>query len=196
MCLDAWASMIVFTIATVAFYALGATVLHRQGLIPKEGKMIETLSQMYVGVFGTWTTMAFLIGAWAVLFKTLYVATASNSRLTADFLNLAGFVRYDGSDARRRMIRIFCVIFPLVALAEYLWMGDPTFMVLIGGVAQASTLPIISGATLYLRYRRTDPRLAGSRTQDVLLWLAAASMSVVAIYFIWTKLQPFLVDAS
>jgi Mn2+/Fe2+ NRAMP family transporter len=190
MTLDAWASMIVFTVATVAFYALGATVLHRQGLIPKEGNMIETLSQMYVGVFGTWTTIAFLIGAWAVLFKTLYVATAGNSRMTADFLNLAGFVRYDGSDARRRVIRIFCVVFPCVALAEYLWMGDPAFMVLIGGVAQASTLPIISIASLYLRYRRTDPRLATFGTQDVLLCFAAASISIVALYFMWTKLQP------
>ena len=31
----------------------------------------------------------FLVGAWAVLFKTLYVATAANSRLTADFLAIA-----------------------------------------------------------------------------------------------------------
>ena len=48
--------------------------------------MIETLSKMYVPAFGEWTEIFFLVGVWAVLFKTLYVSTASNSRLTADFL--------------------------------------------------------------------------------------------------------------
>ena len=35
MQLDAWFSMVVFTVATVAFYFLGAAVLHPQGLDPK-----------------------------------------------------------------------------------------------------------------------------------------------------------------
>jgi hypothetical protein len=48
MYLDAWVSMIVFTLATVCFYILGATVLHRQSLNPEGKDMISTLSQMYV----------------------------------------------------------------------------------------------------------------------------------------------------
>jgi Mn2+/Fe2+ NRAMP family transporter len=195
MCLDAWASMVVFTVATVAFYFLGATVLHQQGLSPKGDEMIATLSKMYVGVFGEWTTLAFLIGAWAVLFKTLYVASASHSRLTADLISLAGLVRYDGSAARGRVIRGFCVFFPLLALSEYYWLGDPPTMVLIGGVAQAVTLPIIAGASLYLRYRRTDPRLAPSRLQDVCLLLAVSCVSIFALYFLWSKLQPWIMAA-
>ncbi len=43
--------------------------------------------------------VGFLLGAWAVLFKTLYVATAANSRLTADFLNLVGRWRPSGPAA-------------------------------------------------------------------------------------------------
>src|SRR5262249_28668503 len=90
MQLDACSSMIVFTVARVAFYLLGAAVLKPQGLDPKGADMIQTLSQMYVQPLGRWTREVFLIGAWAVLFKTLYVATAANSRLTADFLHLTG----------------------------------------------------------------------------------------------------------
>src|SRR5262245_57372650 len=88
MHLDAWVSMVVFTVATVAFYVLGATVLYRQGLHPEKSHMIETLSGMYVPTFGSWTKIFFLIGVWAVLFKTLYVASASSSRLSADFLGI------------------------------------------------------------------------------------------------------------
>ena len=120
MQLDAWFSMVVFTVATVAFYLLGAAVLHPQGLDPKGSEMIPTLSQMYLQPLeGTplaglrsLTRVGFLLGAWAVLFKTLYVATAANSRLTADFLDLVGLWRPSGPAARERVIRLFCVIYP------------------------------------------------------------------------------------
>jgi Mn2+/Fe2+ NRAMP family transporter len=183
--LDAWVSMVVFTVATVSFYFLGATVLHRQGLHPAREKMIETLAEMYVPTFGDWTRFAFLIGAWAVLFKTLYVSSASHSRLVADFLSLAGFTRYRDPGERRQWIRRLSVFFPSLALVLYFLFRDPRGLVVFGGFFQAATLPVISGATIYLRYRRTDPRLAPSRWSDGLLWLAAISISCVAVYALW-----------
>jgi Mn2+/Fe2+ NRAMP family transporter len=182
--LDAWFSMAIFTIATVAFYVLGATVLHRQGLNPEKSKMIETLSEMYVPTFGTWTKIFFLVGVWAVLFKTLYVASASNSRLSADFLGLARVVRYDQAPTRPCWIRRFCVFYPLLALVLYLCFRDPKAMVIVGGFFQAATLPIISGAAIYLRYRRTDPRLAPSLWSDACLWLAFLAITAVSLYAI------------
>jgi manganese transport protein len=180
--LDAWVSMVVFTVATVSFYCMGATVLHRQGLHPKKQQMIETLSQMYVPAFGDWTKILFLIGVWAVLFKTLYVASASHSRLSADFLSLTGAVRYDEPGARGVWVRRFCVFYPALALVLYLWVGDPKAMVIFGGFFQAATLPIIAAATIYLRYRRTDPRLAPSRWSDAWLWFAFLTITAVALY--------------
>jgi Mn2+/Fe2+ NRAMP family transporter len=184
MYLDAWVSMIVFTVATVAFYVLGATVLYRQDLHPAKDKMIETLSEMYVPAFGSWTRVVFLIGAWAVLFKTLYVASASHSRLTADFLGLTRVVHYSEAGERFRWIRRFCVFYPALALALYIWQRDPKAMVILGGFFQAATLPIISGAALYLRYFRTDRRLAPSWLWDLCLWTAVISITAVALYAI------------
>lgn len=195
MKLDAWASMIVFSVATLAFYIMGATVLHSQGLVPAKEDMIKTLSQMYVPAFGSWTTIAFLIGAWAVLFKTLYVSCASHGRLTSDFLNLGGFVTFATAGERVRMIRSFCVFYPILALVLYLWVGNPPLMVQIGGIAQAATLPIISGATLYFRYRRTDRRLAPSRWSDILLWFAFLSISFVACYAFYDSISQMLAPA-
>jgi Mn2+/Fe2+ NRAMP family transporter len=184
MYLDAWVSMIVFTIATVAFYMLGATVLHRQGLVPEKTEVIKTLSEMYVPAFGAWTRVAFLIGAWAVLFKTLYVASASHSRLSADFLSLTGIVRYTEPTARPKWIKRFCIFFPALALALYFWQRDPKLMVIIGGYCQGVTLPIISIAALYLRYKKTDRRLAPSWISDAGLWLAVILITAVAAYAI------------
>jgi len=140
---------------------------------------------MYVPTFGEWARFAFLIGAWAVLFKTLYVASASHSRLTADFFNLGSFVRFENAAARGVWIRRLCVFYPSLALILYFVFRDPRAMVVFGGFFQAATLPVISAATVYLRYRRTDPRLAPSRLSDCLLWLAFISISVVAAYAIW-----------
>jgi Mn2+/Fe2+ NRAMP family transporter len=184
MYLDAWVSMIVFTVATVAFYIMGATVLHRQNLHPEKSQMIATLSEMYVPAFCAWAKIFFLIGAWAVLFKTLYVASASHSRLTTDFLGLNRVVQFDDAATRPRWIRRFCVFYPLLALALYLFVSEPRLMVIIGGFAQAATLPIITGAALYLRYFRTDPRLAPSRWSDACLWFAFITITAVALYAI------------
>jgi len=195
MHLDAWLSMVVFTVATVAFYCLGATVLHRQGLVPAKSQMIETLSEMYVPAFGEWTKVFFLIGVWAVLFKTFYVSSAANSRLTADFLGLTGLVHLGEGD-RERWIQRLVIFYPFLALAFYLGVRDPKLMVIIGGFAQAATLPIITAATLYLRYKRTDPRLRPSRWSDACLWFAFASIAAVSLYAIprwaYTDLWPAL----
>ncbi len=179
--LDAWVSMVVFTLATVSFYFLGATVLHPDpSLRPKGSKVIEVLSQMYEPTFGSWTKIVFLIGAWAVLFKTLYIASAGHARLTADFLSLTGAVKYSNAASRARIIRGLCVFYPLLALAFYLSVGDAKAMVNFGGFVQGITLPVISGAALYLRYFRTDKRIAPGILWDIVLWAAVLSLTALA----------------
>ncbi|HET6883581.1 MAG TPA: Nramp family divalent metal transporter [Pirellulales bacterium] len=183
MYLDAWVSMLVFTVATVSFYFMGATVLHKLHLVPEKKHMMERLAQMYVQAFGhPLTKTLFLIGGSVVLFKTLYVATASNSRLSADFVSLARFTSYADASARVRWINRFCVFYPLLALVLFFAFGDPAFMVLLGGFAQAVTLPLISGAAIYLRYKRTDRRLAPSLFTDICVWIAFLLIAAAALY--------------
>lgn len=189
MHLDAWVSMVVFTVSTVAFYLMGAAVLHPQGQVPKGQALIDTLSKMYIGPFGAWTRILFLIGAGAVLFKTLYLACAANSRLTTDFLVLAGMSSSRTAEHRAQMIRRLCLVFPLVALTFFLIGKDPKLMVTIGGVGQAATLPMIAGATLYFRYRKVHPALKPWIVTDVLLWIAVVCIYVVAAYIVPTQIM-------
>jgi Mn2+/Fe2+ NRAMP family transporter len=190
MQLDAWFSMVIFTVATIAFYFLGAAVLHPQGLDPKGKEMIPVLSLMYLqpleGTPLAWvrpfTRVGFLLGAWAVLFKTLYVATAGNSRLTADFLNLVGVWHPVDSAARERMVKLFCVVYPSLSLAIYYGFREPQGLIQAGGIAQALMLPFIAGATLYLRQRDADRRVGPAFLSDIFTWLAFFSISAVALY--------------
>jgi Mn2+/Fe2+ NRAMP family transporter len=182
MQLDAWFSMIVFTAATVAFYLLGAAVLKPQGLVPQGAGMLETLSLMYVQPLGAWTRVVFLVGAWAVLFKTLYVATAGNSRLTADFLGLIGVIPRDRPAVRENTIRVFCVFYPLLAFMLYVAVREPGGLVKVGGYAQGLMLPLIAGAALYLSRRDRDTRVEPSMITKALVLFAFVSITAVAIY--------------
>jgi manganese transport protein len=197
MQLDAWFSMAVFTIATVAFYLLGAAVLHPQGLDPKGSDMIPTLSRMYLeplegtplaGLRGL-TRIGFLIGAWAVLFKTLYVATAANSRLTVDFLHLVGVWNPGGAISRETLVKAFCVVYPAVALALYYGIREPQGLIKAGGIAQALMLPLIAGATLYLRGRDNDRRVGPAFLTDLATWLAFLGITAVAGYSVYGLFQ-------
>ena len=197
MQLDAWFSMVVFTVATVAFYLLGAAVLHPQGLDPKGPEMIPTLSRMYLqpleGTPLAWlrpfTQVGFLLGAWAVLFKTLYVATAANSRLTADFLHLVGVwhPRRSGGPRTHGQALLRGLSDPLSGL--YYAFREPQGLIKAGGIAQALMLPFIAGATIYLRRRDTDRRVGPSPLSDVLTWVAFLAISAVALYSIYDQLH-------
>jgi Mn2+/Fe2+ NRAMP family transporter len=195
MQLDAWVSTIVFTVSTLAFYFMGATVLHPQKLTPQGTKMIETLSQMFVGPFGAWTQVAFLIGAGAVLFKTLYLSCAGNARLFTDFLSLSGAARFTQPIQRARVIHWVSLLVPVIALVLFFAFKEPAFMVVVGGFAQALTLPIISAATLYFRYRKLDQRLTPSLFLDIMLWLAFVSITAVAVVAVWKQIADAITKA-
>lgn len=197
MQIDAWFSMVVFTVATVAFYFLGAAVLHPQGLDPKGAEMIPTLSRMYLQPLeGTslarlrpFTRIGFLLGAWAVLFKTLYVATAANSRLTADFLSRLGIWSEFKQARRERVIKLFCVIYPTLALGIYYAFREPQALIKAGGMAQALMLPFIAGATIYLRRRDADPRVGPSLLSNFFTWIAFFAITGVAVYSMFDQVR-------
>ena len=188
MQLDAWFSCLVFTVATVAFYILGAAVLKPQGLRPQGADMIRTLSQMYIQPLGLWTRDVFLVGAWAVLFKTLYVATAANSRLTVDFLDLAGIWKIRSDRMRERAVRTFCVVYPLLALGLFFAFREPKGLVAVGGFAQGLILPLIAGAAIFLRNRDTDRRVGPLFSTDILVWIAFFVIAGVAGYTLFDLL--------
>jgi hypothetical protein len=139
---------------------------------------------MYIPTFGTWTQLFFLIGVWAVLFKTMYVSSAGNGRMLADFVGLTKAVTYERPEQRHRWILRFSIALPAIGTVLYLFWRDPKVMTIIGGFFQAATLPIIAGAAVYLRYFRTDPRLAPSRFSDLCLWFAFLSMAACSLYAI------------
>ena len=90
MHLDILCSLVIYTMATVAFYLLGAGVLHRMGLVPAERDTITVLSNIYTQTLGDWALWLFYVGAVVTLYGTIFASTAAHSRLFADAVRIAG----------------------------------------------------------------------------------------------------------
>jgi Mn2+/Fe2+ NRAMP family transporter len=188
--LDVLLAMIFYTVVTVAFYFLGAAILHAQGAVPDGAEMVGTLSQIYTTTLGPWALVLFLTGAFAVLYSTLFVHAASYPRLLIDFFALLGILHVNGDEKKRQMwLRIFTLLLVCLYVLWYGLLKEPVNMVVIGGALQAALLPILAAATLYLRHKHLDPRIAPARLVTLLLWIAAVLMTAFALYSFITSLQ-------
>ena len=155
MKMDAWASMVVYTFSTLAFYLMGATILNRVGIIPENGDLVATLGEMYVPVFGEWAQSVFVIGAISVLYSTFFVAAAGSARVLADGFGLFGLIPND-ENSRMRWSRILSGLWPLGALSLYLFFTSPVSMVLWSGIAHSLMLPMVGFAALSFSLQKNN----------------------------------------
>lgn len=179
---DAALSLVIYTGATVAFYILGAAVLHSRGAQVTDSELIATLSHMYRDTLGDAGGWIFLIGAFAVLYSTFFVATASNARLLADALPIFGLLRYRDDRHRRTAVRLACVGLPVASATIYFFFPQPVLLVLIGAVGQGLMLPFLGLAALYFHHRRLAPVLGIRTAFTICLWIAALAMVIVGAY--------------
>jgi manganese transport protein len=189
MQVDAWISMVIYTVATAAFFLLGAAVLHKAGLeVNDENPMIPVLAKMYQQSFGQASFVVFLIGAFFALFSTTFVATASNARLFADGLQIFKFKIYADDEARQKMIKVGCLILPAISVIAFVTLGEPVKLVFIGAIAQGLMLPFLAIAALYFRHLRTDKPLVPGGAWTFFLWVASIGMIAAGVYQILGKL--------
>ena len=187
MRVDAGVSLVLYTSITVAFYLLGAAVLHARGLDVTNADMIHVLSQMFRESFGEWTLAIFLTGALCALYSTYFGATAANARLLADAVELFGLTRHRDAAARQRVVRRASVGISLLCAGVYLVWSQPVTLVLIGATGQALMLPFLALAAVRFN-RQLDPELRGPAFETAGLWLSALAMAALGGYQLWSLL--------
>lgn len=181
MYLDAFLSMLVYTLVTCAFYVLGAAVLHGRGEVPQGTAMMRTLSTVYTEAAGSGAMMLYLIGAIIVLFSTLFAGTAAWTRVFSDALGVAGILDLSDAQRRRNWIRGLAWFFPITFTVLGLTFKAPVMMVTAGGLANASLLLLVVYAAWTFRYRRLPVQLRPGRLYDVLLWVSFVSITAVGL---------------
>ncbi|HEX6984333.1 MAG TPA: transmembrane Mn(2+) transporter, partial [Planctomycetaceae bacterium] len=178
---DAFASMVVYTVATLAFFWMGVAVLHRLGLDPSGMRMVATLAETYVPVFGEYAKWLFLIGAIAVLYSTYLIASAGNARMITDGLRVARLIDRDNPATYRRVLTAWSVGLPLLCFVIFTSGVNPVTLILFAGLMQAIMLPVLAFSAMYFRYTLTDARLRPGPAWDACLALSSLALLVAGV---------------
>ena len=181
---DVWVTLCILTCATLAFFFLGAGVLHPLGLRPSGTETINVLSSMYTQTLGEWSFWLFSFGAFCILFSTVLSAIGAGSRAFPDLLVTLGFIDRQNLALRRKWIVGYVVAMPILSSGIYLSFQQPIALIVIGASYGAFMLPLQSYLTLYLQARRLDPRVRPKR------WVTWA---VGAIFVVQALLSAFIV---
>jgi Mn2+/Fe2+ NRAMP family transporter len=188
MHLDITCSLAIYTMATVAFYLLGAGVLHRMGVVPAATDTVVVLSRIYTETLGGWALWVFYAGAVVTLYGTILASGAANARIASDAARIMG--RYRRDDARSRLIwrNRFVVLLGGTPAVLYWLIESPVQMVVAGGIAQAMMLPLLGSAAIYLRHSHLPSSLQPSAFTTIVLWISTGVMFGFAGYYVWNQM--------
>ncbi|MCA9036741.1 MAG: Nramp family divalent metal transporter [Planctomycetaceae bacterium] len=191
---DAFASMVIYTAATAAFFFLGVAVLHSEGRNPEGTRMVSTLAQSYVPIFGEYAKWLFLSGAIAVLYSTYLVANAGNARMIADFIGVIGLSSKDNdSPQRKKLVRTLSTLLPLACVGAFLLFQEaPVTLIVIAGLTQAVMLPILAFSAMYFRHNITDRRLHPGKLWDFALAISSLALLIAGLWGSYKALEKFI----
>ena len=160
---------------------LGAAILPAVG-VPKGTEMVGMLSKMFTEILGGWSFYPFMLGAFAVLYSTVFAGSGAMARGAADLLANIGIFDKRDYRSRLRAIRVLIAFFLIVPALLFMFVQEPVLMVKIGGIAQASMLPVIAIATIYLRYRHVPKAVLPKGWITLALWVTTAIIVVMMSY--------------
>ena len=175
--IDAAAATLLATVLTSAYFLLGAAVLHQQGIKPEGIGVVEQISAIFTGTYGSWSRGLFLLGALCTLYSTLLHATSANGRIYTDFFASLGFVARDNPRALNVSHRIMQFVFLSAVLVIFLLMPErPEILVLLSHwlIGMVGT-PIAIMVILFLAFK-TDRRV---RMNLITAGLFVASVLVI-----------------
>jgi len=182
MYMDAFLSMIVYTIVTAAFFMLGAAILYERGELPEGYQMIETLSRIYTDSVGPTAKNIFLAGSFVVLFSTLFAALAIRTRIFSDLFGVVGWIDFKNVRARLRTIRVLAIVFPVLWTIAFLLIRLPVLMVTIGGIATFVMLFIVVIGGIWFRFGPGEKVVAPGRIYRVFLIVSCLAILMVGVY--------------
>ncbi|HET9486703.1 MAG TPA: divalent metal cation transporter, partial [Chryseosolibacter sp.] len=185
MYFDALVAMAVYTAVTAAFYLLGAAILHNRGVIPEGNQLIETVALIYTESLGPGVRNMYLIGAFFVLFSSLFASLAAWTRMYSDISGQLSWIDFSNLKQRKRVIAALAWFFPATWAVTYMFMELPVVMILFGGAVGSVMLFLIVFAALHIKYYRARIIEPDGIFYDVAFWISIVSIIMVGIYGLW-----------
>jgi manganese transport protein len=185
MQLDAIVAMVIYTIVTAAFYLLGASILHGQKEIPEGNELINSLALIYTQSLGSEARLAYLAGAFFVLYSSVFATLAYWSRLFPDIFGQLGWINSESLTDKKKWVAILAWLFPCLWVIAYLFIEMPTFMILSGGAVGSILLLIVVFAAIKFRSQNKFLKIASGPVSEIMFWLSVASIASISIYGIF-----------
>ncbi|MEP7268868.1 MAG: divalent metal cation transporter, partial [Saprospiraceae bacterium] len=185
MYLDAIVAMIIYTMVTAAFYLLGAAILHTRGEVPQGNELIEKIALIYTESLGPGIKSAYLVGAFFVLYSSVFATLAAMTRVFSDGFGVLGWFDFSNILQRRRVVALLAFAFPALWVIMYFAINLPVLMILSGGVVGSIMLILVAYAAIHFKYQR-KLEVKVSLWFNVLFWLSILSIVFVAIYGIYS----------
>jgi len=186
MYLDATVAMVIYTLVTAAFYLLGAAVLHQRGAIPEGNQLIETVALIYTESLGPGVKIIYLVGAFFVLYSSLFAALAAWTRMYSDIFGQLGWIDFFNLNQRKKVIALLAWALPFIWAATFLFVNLPVVMILSGGVVGSIMLFLTVFAALNFRYRDVIDAFRPSAFYDIAFWISILSIIGVGVYGLWS----------
>ncbi len=181
MYIDAVVAMIIYTLVTVAFYLLGAAILHGNGAIPQGNQVIETLALIYTQSLGNGVKTIYLVGAFFVLFSSVYATLAYWTRVFTDLSGQIGWFDFSDQTKRKKLIFFLGIIFPFIWASLFLYIQLPVLMVLSGGIVGSVMLLVVIYAAWIFKYKRKQ-EIATGTFYNILFWVSLLSIAWVGVF--------------
>ncbi|MDZ7648177.1 MAG: hypothetical protein U5K54_13890 [Cytophagales bacterium] len=139
MYLDAVLAMILYTAVTTIFYLLGAAILYGNEVVPNGNGVIETLALIYTQTLGIGARTMYLIGAFFVLFFSVYATLAYWTRVYSDLFGHLVWINFSDLESTKEnqyLLLAFTIPFiwasytstsnyPVLMVSRwYYWVGD------------------------------------------------------------------------
>ncbi len=185
MQLDAVVAMVIYTLVTASFYLLGASILHGQKEIPEGNELINSLALIYTQSLGSEARLAYLAGAFFVLYSSVFATLAYWSRLFPDIFGQLGWINSESLTDRKKWVAILAWLFPCLWVIAYLFIEMPTFMILSGGAVGSILLLIVVLAAINFRSQNKFLKIASGPVSEIMFWLSVASIASISMYGIF-----------
>ena len=181
MRMDALFAMIIYTLVTAAFYLLGASILHNSTNIPDGIQLVSMLAEIYTKTLGDGVKIFYLVGAFFVLFSSVFATLAYWTRLFSDIFGQFGWIDFSKFNARKRTVAILAWTLPVTWILAYYFIRLPTLMILSGGFVGSALLLLVCYAAVLFRYKKNS-FMPKSITGDVFLWISVVSIFILGTY--------------
>jgi manganese transport protein len=185
MKLDAFLAMLIYSTVTGAFYLLGAAILHGHSNLPEGYQVVQTLSNIYTQSLGSWAQSIFYMGAFVILFSTVFAALAAWIRQFTDIFGVMRWFNFSDTKRRAKINTQLAWLVPLLWATLFVFIKLPVLMVLTGGMVGTVLLLLLLFVVVYYKYFATNKPAPESPSYNLLFWLSYASILMFCSYGLW-----------